>query len=824
MIRNTYLALLSLSLLVFALADSSKAQTGDAITEDVQITPFAFGIDRYEPDTWSTVGLCATNNLLQDREALISVFVEPYSREQFARRLWVPARAIRVTWLPLHIPNDLPAEKEYLDLSSMRLKESASEDVLRQQAYDTLISNSVLVLDTSVSKTAVLFGKPLPEEEGNTESVDQLMYRLIVESKLDIDDSRLTIDLGGDFFPPTPFSYQALDQLFICDDRLVEDSAGMIAIRHWLQQGGRAWLPLDRVGLATLTALLGDATGCEIVSRTELNRFTIADVSRYPEPATEDVWESENPVEFLRVVTDSADVHCRIDGWPAAFWKKIGDGEILVTTLASPGFLRTQPGPTVVSQALHSMGLRFYQTRCLPAVDVNVAKPLLLQQIGYTIPSRGKAATILLFNCGLLLAAGWWLARRGRLEQLAWVAPTVALCATAAFLLMGRSTAHRVPASAASFQFVQVTPGTNSADAHTMTAIYSPTTQPLSLESQAGELVVPDVSDLSNVVKRVTWGDSGRSRWRGISLKPGTIRFVERHVPLSWNTPIRAVGQFGPLGLTGRLTGPVDLRGTDSVIVAAPSPNLAVSLNDDGTFLGRADAVLDRSHYLPNAILSDEQRRRMVVYQQLHQASLNEGYPDHPTIFTWTNTLAAPTPLDSAFQQSGSALFAIPLQIERTAPGTRFVVPATFVRPQLVRDEQGISFAYNSRSGEWVDEMTGPMRTQLRFVLPAQVVPCQLTQANVTINLIAPSRTLSLYGFRDGQRLLLHEQDNPNGTYTIPLRQAEALQLDRQGGLALSFQISGQKDVSDERTIEAYQQSSWQLKYVRVDVEGQTLE
>ncbi len=826
MIRNTCLAMLSLSLGLVPTAPS-RAQTGDPITQELLVTPFAYGVHRYEPGYWSTVGVRAINGLENDEEVLLSVYIDPHTRQQYMRKMWAPARAVRVTWLPIRTPDRIPRSQGYLDLNALRLQKSSDQDVLQQREFDTLISNYVLALDTSLSKTAIVFGKPLPDAAGNIEHLDKPMYDMVAEMKAQIDGSRVTLDLGGDFFPPMPTAYEALDQLIVCDDRIVDDSVGLRAIRHWLQQGGRMWLPLDRVSPSTVTALLGDAMGYEIIDRTELNRFTISDITRFPEPAGEELWESERAVEFLRVATDSADVSCQIDGWPAAFWQRIGNGEVLFTTMAPEGFLNTRSGDGTrlnISRALHSIGTRFFQSRQLATVDVNAVKPLLIEQIGYRIPSRGLAAAILLLNCVVLCAAGWWLGRRRHLEQLAWIAPVAALCATGAFVLIGRTQARRVPASAASFQFVQVTPDTNSADVYSLTAVYSPEALPMTFKSGPGELVVPDVSDLTNVVKRITFDDSGCAQWQGISMKPGTVRFVEHYAPLSWDTPIRAVGRFGPEGLRGKLDGVEEMDLSDSVVVAFPTPNLAISLNDDGSFLAERTDVLGRAHFLSDSILNDEQRRRMAVYQDLHQASFDTGYPESPTLFAWSDSVPAPLALDSTFSQSGSSLLAIPLEIGRTPPASPFVVPATFVMPKLVRTEQGVSAAYNSRTGVWVDEQTGPMATKLRFALPQQVLPCRLSRANVVINLTAPSRTLALYGFHGEKPVLLHEQKDPNGSYTIALEDAEALKLDEQGGFVISVQISEQRDVNDERKIEAYKLSDWKIQYIRVDVEGRTLD
>ena len=39
-------------------------------------------------------------------------------------------------------------------------------------------------------------------------------------------------------------------------------------------------------------------------------------------------------------MTDDCETQVRIDGWPGAFWKPVGYGEVLFTTLSSDGWLR----------------------------------------------------------------------------------------------------------------------------------------------------------------------------------------------------------------------------------------------------------------------------------------------------------------------------------------------------------------------------------------------------------------------------------------------------------------------------------------------------
>jgi len=108
-----------------------------------------------------------------------------------------------------------------------------------------------------------------------------------------------------------------LDQVILASDEVGMDAAGPDALRQWLEQGGRLWIPLERVSQATVARLLGDGMCYEEVGRVGLSAFTIEDVSRGDDPERFDACDFERPVLLIRVLTDATDVVCRVDGWPS---------------------------------------------------------------------------------------------------------------------------------------------------------------------------------------------------------------------------------------------------------------------------------------------------------------------------------------------------------------------------------------------------------------------------------------------------------------------------------------------------------------------------
>ena len=65
-----------------------------------------------------------------------------------------------------------------------------------------------------------------------------MAYEAVVAFRYAIDESRRMTQLGRPALPPIPQALQGLDHLVVCDDFIVQDSAGMKAARRWVERGG----------------------------------------------------------------------------------------------------------------------------------------------------------------------------------------------------------------------------------------------------------------------------------------------------------------------------------------------------------------------------------------------------------------------------------------------------------------------------------------------------------------------------------------------------------------------------------------------------------
>ncbi len=337
----------------------------------------------------------------------------------------VPAGSIRRTWLPIRTPDNIDENQKILHASVLNFVGSGDAALLsRTKGENRMIGESLLALDPTELKTGMITNLPLHGEPVEMSTGPDEVYETVVAVRQSYDGNRTISNLHDRFMAPHAAAYDALDQLVLSNDRIAADSGGISAIRNWIARGGYAWIMLDLVDLETVESLLGNATPYEVVDRVELTEFTIRGPGKESSSTgITETWTAEEPVEFLRVVIDSAEVHSSIDGWPASFSIPFGNGKVFFTTLAARGW-RYQPnqfsdpldgdqpmeGPT---RALKNFAGQFNQRVESKTEFGDGVKPILLEQLGYRIPSRSVAALLLGLSCAVIAISGFWLRVEG---------------------------------------------------------------------------------------------------------------------------------------------------------------------------------------------------------------------------------------------------------------------------------------------------------------------------------------------------------------------------------------------------------------------------
>lgn len=849
------LRLLVIGLVVCGSLSAGVAQ--ETRTHDVQVGLSATGARRYRSGRWGVLEARGVNRSDQDRSAVMSVYFFDDARTQYTRRFRIPAGTKRKTWLPIQPPKKIPPGATALDTSLLPIVETESGELLERSSAEPLVRKKVFSLADHNPQTGMIFDLPKDSlDEGNPLDLD--VYNLIVEGRLMIMDDRFTVDLSDHFFPPYAQAYEGLDQLVVCSDRVLSDSACLPALRSWAVRGGRVWFMLDRVSPETVRAFLGNALPFEVVDRVELNRFTLNTpdaVNRHQDPL--EAWESERAVDFVRVFVDSADVTTLVGEWPAAFSIPFGTGEVYFTTLGPRGWIfqqdpyaepptdgRQTSGPT---QAYRAFAGNFFQPQHGTLIPKETLQPILETQIGYEVPSRGLAGLLLVANFAAIAGAGAWLARHQRLETMAIAVPVIALLTGLLFISIGRSNAVSVPQSAAVFNHVAVSSDTDEAFTTTVASFYSPDGAELELRHDAFDLVQPESSSDGGATQRAVWGIDHQGRWEGNPIAPGTVKLVQAEDNTALDAPFQARGRFTVDGFAGQLVGAGQIQElSDAVIAREPAPSIAIDITAGNNFLCDEGSVLAVGEYLTGGLLSDEQRRRQDVYRKLlDPAPETPRYPQHPTMLFWGTSKQTKLSVPDGFQVTGSTLYSVPVKIERNPPGEPFLVPSSFIRIDHGGGRFGNSAVYNTRTGEWAEKPLLPTDSWFRFFLPTEVRPCQIDEAVFTVKVHAPSRVVEFGAASNGEKVVVESRQSPSGIIEITVDAPQLLQLQDDGSLIFGVKVGAteqqqqrqeemQKRVATprpatpragtkapERDLVA-DNSTWQIDYMRLRVKGTT--
>jgi hypothetical protein len=804
------------------------------------------GVRNSVTQSWGALDFKVTNLAGVDRRARVFVSYEGQPDVQYGRDVWVPARSTVSSWMlvgpmpaePRARPDKAPAGKrEPLFSRELRFvlyeRQGGEDRLVLPRGEERLRSRAVLARPRE-PHTAILadeegpptsgFGQ-LPRPESPGDEVFRLVRALWASRKPAGSDQEVGLKAAQERvtavevlpLPPAAQAFDGIDLFVLASGRLADDPGGLRALRQWLEQGGTVWVLLDLVEPDVVAPLLGDALDFQVVDRVSLTRFALrAHPTEQAEGEPDEAKEQshERPVGLARVVLPARErVEHTVNGWPAWFSRRVGRGKVLFTTLGLRGWFEGGRLPTP-SGALKRFGDELTPTPEERPPEVEpLLRPLLLAEIGYSVPGRGTVA--LVFGGALLatVALGAALRRARRRELLGWLGPAAALGATAVFLVLGVSSRQAAPPTVAVAQVVHPVPGKEEAAVHGLLAVYRPESGPMEAGARRGGFFVPDAAGAEGRTRRLVLTDLDSWHWENLEL-PAGVRFAPFRYAAPTGEPLAAVGRFGPDGLEGKLAaGPFrDLA--DALLWVPGGRNLAVRVRPDGSFAAGSQDTLPAGQFLAGAVLSDLQQRRQGLYRGLLKPPPRGRPAGENTLLVWA------APLDMGFRLApeartvGGALLVLPLRLERPAPGARVTVPGPLVSVRRV--EKG--FAPRTVP----DEGQEAIDLDVRFQLPAEVLPLRLERARLEARIDAPKRRVTVSalagpGKQKGgpERVELRRADGPLDPIRVEITEGRLLRLDEGGGLHLNVSISGRLGGGGSG-----QSEEWKIEYVELEVTG----
>lgn len=807
-------------------------------TQDISVSVVPSGMRRQVPTRWAMMAVNGTNPTDQETEEIVTVSVGDDGL-QFARRFWMPANSRRQTWLPVLIPDVSTNRQLQMPMKSIHLKKTADGETFQSNKVGQPISQRNLLLSSEVSRAAGIF-----RQKSNTNK-DEKRFRHLVNEVQGFRDRFVTSeqDLGliqyvSHALPAGPQGLASIDQLVIGGDRFRNDSAAGPRIMNWVRDGGRLWVMIDQLSEDAIHELLGTEICFAPVSRVEMNDFT-AQASGAVSGSSK--WASDDPVSMVRVFAEDAEIECKIDGWPAVFWKSLGEGEILFTTIGPRGLHDSNGILPVVRSAIG----RFFAPRIVAERNpAETLRPFMDREIGYSIPTRSTIGIVLGGQCFIILLAGAWLARRKQLHYFAALVPVVSILAAGFLLISGFRNSTATESTIATGQFVQVSKDGSRASVGSSTAIYSQDGQSINLSGSEETIMLLDQKESTGDLKRILWTDDGRSQWDDLKQPPGVVRHCTSESAVTLPKRTFVVGRFSKRGFEAEIKG-IDAQSCENALVLSDSmPALALTPESNGdqiTFFGNPESVLLRDQFNNQSFVDDQARNRQDILRNL-TSSNSALFGSDPVLLAWTPPLDTGLKFDARFSKRGTALVSIPIQYERPATGAEFVVPSNFVRLDASVGERGISMIFNAGTGKWMENLTRASSIVLDCQLPESLLPCDLSSVNLDLKISAPSRTLTMECLdSEGNYRELFRQANPKGAVELVVDDPKLLGINDRGGWRLKIAVSkaeGEKASKAyspaleeqrtnrrptvRRTTDPSQQVAWQIDFLRVSATGTT--
>lgn len=759
-------------------------------------------------------------------EGIVVAIVDGTPDRQSARRLALEPGQSRDVDLFLNIPQTV-ANQESVDIVTRLYEDSSGTEVIQGAAQ-----RAEYKFTLTVEKEANFAAFFMDEEELSVpswywpQSHPLMSYEWAIATRIDSGTPRRVANMGSSPLPIHQFDWSVLKSAVVADESKLQDLAFVDSLRSFVETGGKLWVMLDRVSPTAIRPLLGTNQLCEEVDAVELQDFTVSVIGDSTLIAESDrVVSSEAPLRMRRVLQSGGTVTHEVDGWPAAIWMSVGYGEILLTTLdpaawVEPRDLSNDPGGN--SLGVSAFASRIWSSRL--ALEVNVPTRNLpldaetsypLELMGSRVVSKGWIAAGLIVFCLLLLVLGVWRWRAGDLRTIGIATPTLAIVFSGGMVLATSFTRLDQSESVTRLQLIQVAENGASAMVREQGAVYLKAGRQMELSGSVDGAVQID-EELQSGVQRQT--QNGFQNWQldNASWPPGFWRYNSQfRVPTS-DLKVKAILDSDGLRLElpelpSTLEDPVlsyTLGGRMLVGGSGPTRSVDPSLTaKDG-------------RWIAGTLISTEQQRRLEVYRQFFATGDRKQYLDQ-VLYGWTDVWPETPGWSRELEESGSALVALPVELQRPNPKELIDVPHGLVRLQNDESRLGSSLAFDGQTGEWVRELTSAATANLQLVLPKELVPFEAEYLDLMLNMEAPQRDVQLRIETEQGVVFTQDFNEPSIPWSGRVSDPRVLEAAKDGTLNLVLEVSDRKDLKQGQS--SNRSVPWQVNNLEASYRGRVV-
>ena len=776
--------------------DAERSESTSGIQFSLDANSHA-GTYTYVPGEWGELHLRLENGEDAAQDLLCTSYFGQNSTVQFARQVWLPAHSRLKVSHPILFPNADQLDDRSASVRSLVIEASPGNEVLVRNDSGQLQHERSLLITPPGRNTGVVVGWT------STDDVPKDVLDLIIANRAYQGlDHKVTL-LADQFLPADETSLNYLDHLILAENRLVDDFAGLTAVRRWLHGGGRLWIMLDRTDPIILERLFGDEFQGAVVDRVELTSVRVdqSPTVSIPDGIIGETFEFDEPVEMAQVVVSDMEVLNTVNGWPAAMTRTYGRGRVLITTLGPRGWMKTAPPPVIPSKKNSPPPPPGPEFAPLPPME-NLAPWVLAEREPESLPQEALESfakeyvsykvptwTLIIGTMGAflatLVATGSWFWKRELPEHFGWSGSLLAFIFGAVFVGIGVANRYGVPETISSVYFAEAIGGTDDVRANGVMAVYRPGGgQSLIRTSRGGELR-PDMNAAESSTARMVTTDLGTYQWDGLS-QPAGLGVYPAETSRSLADRIAARATIDAQGVSGVYKGP-SLVGADAILVTSQG-RLGVDMTADGQFTASADAVLNPDQYLEATFLNDVQDRRRRILQKLFENKSWQASLDGPQLMVWLNDWDHWFQFGDGLQRQGDTLLMVPLELSRPPAGTDMTIPSPLLSFTNCRPPDGSSAAgfWDDRLRVW-QERSRPSTNWLTIQIPQPLLPLTASQAQIKVDVSGAMGQIEILGVKNGDVVSLQTVTNPVGSLFFEIDDPEVLTVSENGELTLGI-------------------------------------
>ena len=651
-------------------------------------------------------------------------------------------------------------------------------------------------------------------------------YELVVGTRIDSGLSRRCMTIGSEPWPLNSAEWQGIDSIIIGNPETLKDAAALTSVQYFLQRGGRVLVMLELVDTDVVRDLLVHGQQCETVDTVELNHFVMDVRSPIPFSLSDRTIDNDKPMRMKRVLQQGGRVTHSIDGWPAVVSMKVGDGELLLTTLECSAWLKIR--------AVHQVQDARYQANFTvplwggtltnelnairltePIEAVEFSYPLEL--IGTPVVSRKLVGVVLIGFCVLLASVGGWNAFSGDLKRIGVLAPVLALISSVPLCMAAMWSRKDIPSMVSELQFIQFWPnggGLMRGNA----AVYLGASRSMDLVGKSDGYAIPS-ENIESGIRCITTTDFQNWRLGNTDWPPGTWRYkTEIGLP---NESFSVTAKLTATGAELELPHGLPSQAEDIVVSFTPgSPSLGNLIDQNNRLLVDGKLPAEANRWTTASIVSDEQGRRASVYNELFLPLETRRVPPLRTLYFWTKLWPQSPSWNTDLERRGAALVAVPIELATPDVGSDVLIPYPLIKIEAQEGNIAVSNIFKYRTGYWAGEASMETKADLAFVLPQEVVPLAASAINIDWDIEAPKRTVKLIWSANDSPVMLVELTSPSIPWTGTIDDPRVMQDLSDGRLNLRIEVTN-GDGLENSSQNSY--VSWRIKHLRISVSGKTL-